>query len=99
MQLAGDTQLEERLTLQQERTERAVHLREERIGTLSLDRVQVLMHRSSRGRLRVVELELEPALGSQRQSALAAELLEQLLQLGLQPDSASKLELALDLAG
>lgn len=99
LELAGETELEERLTLRQERTERAVLDAGARIGTLSLDRVEVLAHGTGRGRLRVVELELEPALDAARQAALAVDLLDALLACGLRPDPASKLELALDLVG
>lgn len=99
LELAGEAELVERLTLLQERTERAVDGAGRRIGTLSLDRVQVLVHGRSRGRLRVVELELDPTLGYPRQAALAPELLERLVELGLRPDPASKLELALGFVG
>ena len=92
---AGGT-LAERLALEQRRTERAVQLDGARVGTLSLDRAEVLRAGEPRGRLLVVELELTTDL------PLAANSLEALADAldavdGLEPDRPTKLELALEL--
>ncbi len=99
LEVAGGDELEERLTLRQERTERLVSDASGTLGTLTLDRVDVLADGSPRGRLLVVELELEPAMNPERQAALGSELHAALLAQGLQAEPQSKLELALDLLG
>jgi len=100
LELAGDAELEERLTLRQERTERSVtDDGDGRVGVLTLDRVEVLVSGRPRGRLLVVELELDPELAEARLTELAARLLAALRVRGLVPEAASKLELALELAG
>jgi inorganic triphosphatase YgiF len=53
--------LEVRLTLEQQRTEREVTLHGQRVGLMSLDRVVVVDAGRELGRLRIVEVELEPA--------------------------------------
>ncbi|MEO8511065.1 MAG: CYTH domain-containing protein [Chloroflexota bacterium] len=94
--LARGGALVERLVLAQRRTERAVRLDGVRVGTLSLDRTEVLRAGERRGGLLVVELELttDLALASSSLDALADALgaLD-----GLEPDPATKLELALEL--
>lgn len=52
--------LMERFRLEQQRTERSVSVGETRIGSLSLDRVRVMLGEGEIGRMAVVELELEP---------------------------------------
>lgn len=95
LQLAGEQRLAERVTLRQRRTERSVTIGDEEIGTLSLDRVEVLHHGEALGRLFVVELELAD---SERDAPLAPELLRALSSRdGLASEAASKLELALRL--
>jgi triphosphatase len=95
LELAGEQRLAERVTLRQRRTERSVTLEDEEIGTLSLDRVEVLRHEASLGRLFAVELELADP---ERSASLAPELLRALSSReGLAPEAASKLELALRL--
>lgn len=96
LELAGGEALGEQLVLKQQRTERAVQLRGTRVGTLSLDRANVLRAGELRGRLLVVELELTTnlALATASLDALA-DALEAID--GLQPDRPTKLELALEL--
>lgn len=97
LELAGDAALGELLTLRQLRTEREAFSGPTVAATLSLDRVEVVVARRVIGRLRVVELELAPGwpdddwLEQVRLALLAVE--------GLHPEPASKLELALDMAG
>lgn len=96
MRLARGGALGERLALAQQRTERAVHLDGTRVGTLSLDRADVLRAGEHRGRLLIVELELttDLALATAPLDALAAAL--EAID-GLEPDRPTKLELALEL--
>jgi inorganic triphosphatase YgiF len=96
LRLAHGRPLVERLQLRQRRTERSVEVGGERIGLLSLDRVEVV-HASARlGQLLVVELELAPGTPSARANA-AARALEAIP--GLHPDPRSKLEHALEMIG
>ncbi len=99
LELAGGARLEERLTLRQERTERLVSDARGTLGTLSLDRVEVIAGGSPRGRLLVVELELDADIDPGRQAALGPQLQIALLAQGLREEPSSKLELALDLLG
>jgi inorganic triphosphatase YgiF len=92
--LAGDARLGERLTLQQERTERDAVLDGARIGILSLDRVWVLRRERSVGAFQVVELELTGKVAASVVDALATALRA---TPGLRPEPGSKLELALAL--
>lgn len=93
LELAGRQRLAERVTLRQRRTERSVALQGDVIGTLSLDRVEVLRREASFGRLFAVELELADP---DRSASLAPELFRALSSRdGLAPEAASKLELAL----
>jgi inorganic triphosphatase YgiF len=96
LELTRGAPLVERLALAQRRTERAVRLDGERVGTLSLDRTDVLHASEPRGRLLVVELELttDAVLAAPSVDALAGALgaLD-----GLEPDPSTKLELALQL--
>ncbi len=94
--LSGDAPLVERLALRQERGERAVRVGDAHVGTLSLDRVDVLHRGDPVGRLFVVELEL--AGDAARDPSLIARLSDALAAVdGLSPDPASKLEHALAL--
>jgi inorganic triphosphatase YgiF len=96
LRLADGRRLVERLQLRQRRTERSVEVGGERIGLLSLDRVEVV-HASARvGHLLVVELELAQGTPSARANA-AARALEAIP--GLHPDPRSKLEHALEMIG
>lgn len=96
LDLADGEPLAEQLALQQRRTERAVLLDGERVGTLSLDRTDVLRAGVPRGRLLIVELELttDAELATESLDALA-EALEALD--GLNADRPTKFELALAL--
>jgi inorganic triphosphatase YgiF len=92
--MAAGQPLLERLALSQQRTERSV-TGEQRLGTLSLDRVTVLRGGLEQGRFLAVELELRPDAPHPR---VVAALLAELGAIdGLQPEPRSKLERALDL--
>lgn len=92
--MTGGAPLVERFVLEQDRTERTVHVAGERVGELSLDRVRVLLQGTEVGRMFVVELELEPAaVASDFDFASLAAALTAVD--GLEPDPASKLERAL----
>lgn len=94
--LRGDGALHERFHLRQRRTERAVRVGDDPLGTLSLDRVTVADGRRDHGELFVVELEL--ADDSPLATSLLAALAERLAgRQGLEPDPRSKLEHALEL--
>jgi inorganic triphosphatase YgiF len=83
--------------LVQSRTERAVLVDGETLGTLSLDVVRVEAAGAALGSLRVVELELA-ADADEGHEALLGELDAALRGMGgLRPDDRSKLEYALDL--
>ena len=100
LELAGEAALEERLSLVQERTERSVTDGGEPLGTLSLDRVEVIAAGRPVGRLRIVELELPagaPRGRAEHHAARAGELESVLEGLGLVREPASKLGLALEL--
>lgn len=89
--------LVERFRLVQTRTERAVLVDGETLGTLSLDLVRIEAMGSALGSLRVVELELA-AGAPERHESLLGELDAGLRGFeGLCPDDRSKLEYALDL--
>jgi inorganic triphosphatase YgiF len=96
LRLADGRRLVERLQLRQRRTERSVEVGEERIGLLSLDRVEVVHAGARLGHLFVVELELAQGMPTARANA-AARALEAIP--GLHPDSRSKLEHALEMIG
>ncbi|MDQ2941532.1 MAG: CYTH domain-containing protein [Chloroflexota bacterium] len=92
MQLTGGARLEERLHLDQRRTERPVVVEGHRVATLSLDEVDVLdPAEGSLGRLLVVELE---HAGSAREDELVAVAAALEAEPGLTPDPLTKLELA-----
>lgn len=97
--LSGGAPLVERLRLDQRRTERAVHLGERRVATLSLDRVRIARGARDAGELFIVELELTDA------ESLPPDDLRRLADAlaarpGLTPDPRTKLEHALErLAG
>jgi inorganic triphosphatase YgiF len=92
--MTGGGALEERFSLDQERTERAVSQDGDRIGGLSLDRVRVVRDRREVGRMWVVELELDPA--ALAQGVDHAPLAQALSAIdGLVPDPLTKLERAL----
>lgn len=95
LELAGDAPLVERLALRQRRTERAVLVDGRRVGTLSLDTVEVVDAPPDEPPLLAVELELidDAAIERSRFEALAAALLE---RGGLRADPQSKLEHALE---
>lgn len=86
--------LVERFSLEQERTERSVSVGGIRIGSLSLDRVRVMLGEAEIGRMAVVELELEPeALAEGLDHAPLSRGLSAID--GLVPDPSSKFERAL----
>jgi inorganic triphosphatase YgiF len=95
LRLAGDRPLAEVVRLRQRRTERAARVGELRIGVMSLDEVVVEQAGRELGRMRIVELELEagldPAIGEPLLAALRR-------RDDLQPEPASKLERALEMA-
>jgi inorganic triphosphatase YgiF len=93
--LTGGGPLVERLRLDQRRTERAVHVGERRVATLSLDRVDIVRGERHAGELYIVELELVDA------DALPHDELRRLAEAlaarpGLEPDPRTKLEHALE---
>jgi inorganic triphosphatase YgiF len=94
--MSGGRPLVERFTLRQRRTERPVLMGGRRCGLLSLDRSVVEDRGRQVGRLRIVELELDPMAIA---SALDPEPLARALThvAGLHPDPATKLEHALRL--
>lgn len=95
-ELRGGRALTEQFRLQQRRTERSVSLDGRRVGTMTLDRVEIIGKGTLAGALHVVELELddperiEDALVDRLASGLAA-------RPGLEPEDRTKLEHALDL--
>jgi inorganic triphosphatase YgiF len=95
LRLAGDAPLIERLTLRQQRTERAVEVDERRVATLSLDRVVVEVRGAARGGFAVAELEVTAGGEGPWLDEVAALLVA---RPGLEPEPASKLERALQLA-
>jgi inorganic triphosphatase YgiF len=96
--LSGGAALVERLRLHQQRTERAVHIGERRVATLSLDRVAIARGAREAGALFIVELELTDAdaLPPDELLRLAEALAE---RPGLTPDPRTKLEHALERLG
>lgn len=93
VRLAEGRPLVVRFTLLQRRTERRVEVDGERVGLLTLDRVDVRHDGRSHGELLVVELEL--AAGSGGDAALIASLDAELRKIeGLVPDQRTKLERA-----
>jgi inorganic triphosphatase YgiF len=98
LSMTGGLPLAERFTLAQRRTERAVHLDERAVATLSLDRVEVRRAGRTHGALRIVELELvdEDALDAGPFADLA-DALGARDDLG--PDPHTKLEHALEILG
>jgi inorganic triphosphatase YgiF len=94
--LAGGLPLQERLVMEQRRTERDVEADGTLIGTLSLDRVRFLHEGHRLGSLRVVELELRGPVPAATVAALERSLAA---VEGLAPDPLTKLEHALALLG
>lgn len=93
--LSGGAPLVERLVLNQQRVERSVAHGARRIGTLSLDTVDVEHHGTAVGRLHVVELEL--TAGTEDESVLGPLAREMERIEGLAPEPRTKLERALAL--
>jgi len=93
--LSGGAPLVERLVLDQQRVERAVSGGAHRIGTLSLDTVEVKHAGAPIGRLYVVELELAP--GTDDESILDPLAAGLAAIPGLAPEPRTKLERALAL--
>lgn len=91
-ELRGGEPMRERLTLEQQRTERLVTLDGRPIATLTLDRVTVLYEGRRAGDLCVVELELLPEASEASLPALADALQA---TRGLAADPSTKLEHAL----
>lgn len=92
--LSGGEPLREWLRLEQRRTERAVIADGARVGMLSIDRVEMWRGATRLGRLRIVELELDPVASVS--PALVVELDRALRAVpGLEPDARTKLEHAL----
>jgi triphosphatase len=97
-ELAGGAPLRERLRLRQQRTERAVTLDGTRLGTLTLDVVEIEAGGRSAGALHVVELEMDPSSSDEAALAEAAAHLGRMP--GLTPEPMTKLEHAIErLAG
>lgn len=90
--LTGGAPLIEQFTLRQQRVERPVHLGPQRIGTLSLDTVDVEHEAATIGRLHVVELEL--TAGSEDEAILDPLAREIAGIPGLAPEPRTKLERA-----
>jgi inorganic triphosphatase YgiF len=95
--LAGGAPLVERFVLRQERVERPVTRGTHRIGTLSLDTVDVEHRGTHVGRLHVVELELRA--GTEDEGILDPLARELGAIPGLAPEPRTKLERALALIG
>jgi inorganic triphosphatase YgiF len=95
LRLAGKQPLTEVVRLRQRRIERAARVGEQRIGVLSLDQVVVEQAGRELGRMRIVELELEPGLDPVVGEPLIAALRG---RDDLRPEPASKLERALEMA-
>jgi inorganic triphosphatase YgiF len=96
LELSGGGTLVERLALRQRRTEREAHIDGQRVGTLSLDRVQVEHRGATLGGFVAVELELDGvALGNGFDPAPLADAL--LTTRGLVHEPHTKLERALAL--
>ena len=97
LELTGGRQLHERFVLRQRRTERSVRDGLVRVGTLSLDRVNVVQHGAPIGRLWCVELELERTTAAALQGPMRR-LLADLLAVGdLAIEPMTKLERAVAL--
>lgn len=93
--LTGGAPLVERFVLHQERVERAVSDGEQRIGTLSLDTVDVEHGGAAIGRLHVVELEL---IAGTEDETILEPLAREIERIpGLAPEPRTKLERALAL--
>ena len=104
LELADGRPLREQFTLRQRRTERSVGGGQDRVGTLSLDRVVVVLEDEPAGRLWCVELELagsaNGAADAADPKALLPGLLADLLAVGgLSIEPLTKLERALALLG
>ena len=101
--LAGGQPLKEQLTLRQRRTQRSVGGEQDRFGTLSLDRVLVVLEGEPVGRLWCVELELAGSAVAASDRTVTARLrglLSDLLGIGgLTIEPLTKLERALELVG
>jgi inorganic triphosphatase YgiF len=94
VELSGGAPLEERVSLRQLRTERAVLVEDRAVATLSLDVVDVIAVAGERGRVCVVELEL--ASGDSLPAGGFEALADALSTYpGLRADPSSKLEHAL----
>ena len=90
--LTGGAPLVEQFILRQQRVERPVNLGPQRIGTLSLDTVDIEHEAATVGRLHVVELEL--SAGSQDEAILDPLAREIARIPGLVPEPRTKLERA-----
>lgn len=97
--ITGGRPLTERFRLLQRRTERAVHVNGEPVGTLTLDAVRIVAGDRDLGRLRIVELEM--AAGDPAAESRLAPLADALARFGgLEPEPRTKLEQAVErLAG
>ena len=103
LELAGGRPLHEQLTLRQRRTQRSVGVEQDRIGTLSLDRVLVVHEGEAVASLWCVELELDDAAVATGDRIVTARLPGFLADLlgsgGLTIEPLTKLERALELLG
>jgi inorganic triphosphatase YgiF len=95
LEITGRRELIERFELRQQRTERPVVVDARRVGTMSLDVVDVIDSGRQRGRVHIVEIELagETSLRADRFEVLAAALAA---RPGLRADPRTKLEHALE---
>lgn len=94
--LSGGLALDERLRLDQRRTERVVSLEGQRVGTLTLDAVRIGGAGPGLASLQMVELELDRGVPAAVLPPLAAALAA---VPGLSPEPRTKLELALERLG
>jgi inorganic triphosphatase YgiF len=92
--MTGGAALQERFSLEQERTERSVNVAGTRVGGLSLDRVRVMHGGIEIGRMAVVELELDPGALAQGVDHAPLSLALSAVD-GLVADPSSKFERAL----
>jgi inorganic triphosphatase YgiF len=94
LDLTGGQPLREQFALRQRRTQRSVRDGDDPVGTLSLDRILVLLRGEPAGRLLCVELELERTTALHREDEAAGLLADLLAVGGLSVEPLTKLERA-----